>query len=265
MLTAINVELTAVADGNLPVGNALYIHDLFFKLLQEVDPVISVELHQQKGLRPFTLSMLRGLKAQNNLYQVKGGKKYSFRAAFIDERLFLAFYNAVYSYFTAAVHIRIRDIEFVITAVYLEKITGFKELNSEKPLQYKSFIINFLSPTTFGSKSIHYILPDVSVVFENCINKWNYFCPKLMKIPSDKLQLITESCYLVKYNLKTENVNIDNYKIVGFKGSCYFEIPSNVDEKVLRYITTLLKFTRYSGIGYKTTMGMGQVKVTFCV
>jgi len=51
------------------------------------------------------------------------------------------------------------------------------------------------------------------------------------------------------------------YTQKGFVGTCSYVVQgSNTFASLL---TTLAAFAYYAGIGYKTTMGMGQVRVTF--
>jgi len=56
-------------------------------------------------------------------------------------------------------------------------------------------------------------------------------------------------------------LHFPNYTQKGFVGTCGYRIPARSDIAAL--LTTLAAFALYAGAGYKTTMGMGQVRATF--
>ncbi len=56
-------------------------------------------------------------------------------------------------------------------------------------------------------------------------------------------------------------LHFPNYVQKGFVGHCTYHL--NVDQELAKHLTTLAAFAQYAGVGYKTTMGMGQVYVEF--
>ncbi|ABO50160.1 CRISPR-associated protein Cas6 [Desulforamulus reducens MI-1] len=264
MLTALQVELEAVADGALPVGNALYIHGLFFRLLQEVNINISDYLHNVQSIKPYTLSTLQGVKQNKGWCSVCQGKKYRFRATFMQEEVFLNFYEVVYSYYVNKKTVKIGNIDFLVSKIDLERTNKFEDLIGNE-VNLQKFEIDFLSPTNFRVNGIQHIFPDSHTVFKSYKNRWNTFCPNHLIFPEHDLSLIYDGCYSVRYNLHTEIIEMGKYKMVGFKGTCRYEINPKLSGELRDRASGLLKFARYCGTGYKTTMGLGQTKVSFMI
>ena len=69
-----------------------------------------------------------------------------------------------------------------------------------------------------------------------------------------------EKIRVTRFRLKTELVNFSKYKIIGFVGKVVYELPETIDKEIKNTINALADFAFYSGVGYKTTMGMGQVR-----
>ncbi len=61
------------------------------------------------------------------------------------------------------------------------------------------------------------------------------------------------------YELCTGRVVLREYAQKGFEGSCRYQIKTG--DGYAAQIATLASFACYAGIGSKTTMGMGQVRV----
>lgn len=66
---------------------------------------------------------------------------------------------------------------------------------------------------------------------------------------------------VMKCSLHIRTLRYPNYIQKGFVGTCNYMIREPNDFAAL--LTTFAAFAHYAGVGYKTTMGMGQVHITF--
>jgi len=106
------------------------------------------------------------------------------------------------------------------------------------------------------SRGRNYPLPDPQKVFLNLLQKWNRYSP--VNLGDNYLKFIEEKVFPAGYRLQTRIMHFDRYKQVGFTGSCTFGVRKQKDDIMIKVLHMLARFTFYAGVGYKTTMGMGQ-------
>jgi len=259
LLTSIDVELEAVSSGLLPFNsNSLYIHALFFKLVSEDNETLGESIHNRDGFKPYTLSSLRGGKKNNWNIEIIANNKYRFRATFLNDDIFIAFFNSALLYYNQSKPVKLDELDFKITKLVLKQNESFEELTANNVINDNNFELIFTSPTSFRVKGRNYLFPDSSLVFKSYFDKWNAFCPEKLRIAESEINQIITACFPVKHHLYTELLDMGKYKVVGFKGKCQYEVEKTLDEILFGKLNWLLRFSRYSGTGYKTTMGMGQ-------
>jgi len=139
---------------------------------------------------------------------------------------------------------------------------GFDELyerwfSSEERLTSK-VRMRFFSPTTFRSSGRNIPFPLPRLVFQSILNKWNRYA---YIHPSSELgRVIEDGMTLSRYELRTKMMDFGKYREVGFIGESEFMVMKGIEIKLIRWVHLLSDFAFFSGVGYKTTMGMGQVR-----
>ncbi|MEK7281238.1 MAG: CRISPR system precrRNA processing endoribonuclease RAMP protein Cas6, partial [Chloroflexota bacterium] len=93
-------------------------------------------------------------------------------------------------------------------------------------------------------------------VFGSLLARWNDLSP--MKLSESIKAIVEGKVKLSRYNLRTHILHFPNYQEVGFEGSSVFMIDKDVDDETVQALNALADFAFYSGVGAKTTMGMGQ-------
>lgn len=119
--------------------------------------------------------------------------------------------------------------------------------------------INILTTTTFKQGDEYALFPEIHLILNSAINKWNNFSEKYQITDKQVIEEINNSCKIISYDLKTSTYIIKGSRIDGFKGTIRIAINSNNTIKGLIFM--ILDFLNYSGIGIKTALGMGGVKV----
>ena len=116
----------------------------------------------------------------------------------------------------------------------------------------RAFMV-FSTPTSFRrlGKQIVFPLPDL--VFQSVLRKWNAFSPIKLDISADFGDIL-----VTEFDLRTRMIRYSDAPIKGFVGKIdyYFR---EFDSGTAKMLGALALFARYSGVGYKTTMGMGRV------
>jgi CRISPR-associated endoribonuclease Cas6 len=125
--------------------------------------------------------------------------------------------------------------------------------------------LHFASPTAFslgrlpGGKKRMGLLPEPELIFDSLLRKWNQFAAADLAHDPDLRKLVAESCMPAQYQIQTAMFQFPRYLQVGFVGRCRFQVLCE-DAGYLRILNALADFALYGGVGYKTTMGMGQVR-----
>ena len=137
--------------------------------------------------------------------------------------------------------------------------------------------LSFLSPTTFRSQTVNVPLPTPSLVFGSLLSRWMSFTAhRLIDLPHDQVTAFIQHHVLIsQHNIRTQLVRgKQGGKEIGFVGDVVYELAHKSDylhnhnpslEALLRdehiwfarTLDLLADFAVYSGIGRKTTTGMG--------
>lgn len=142
-----------------------------------------------------------------------------------------------------------------------------------------TFTLEFTSLTTFnrGNNKTGYgshpiMLPLPQYVFQNLLKRWTDIAPPplvdLIQPEALEQYLQEDGIIIVDYDLRPHHVHFTTHEQRGFIGSCTYQMRGRneklADETLLTihqqiYLLTLLAF--YTGIGYKTAMGLGQARI----
>jgi CRISPR-associated endoribonuclease Cas6 len=71
-----------------------------------------------------------------------------------------------------------------------------------------------------------------------------------------------EHLIITRYTLATSYLPSSKFGQPGFQGTVTYEIKGPRTTVEAQWISPLARFALFAGIGYKTTMGMGQVRCT---
>ncbi|MEO0180556.1 MAG: CRISPR-associated endoribonuclease Cas6 [candidate division WOR-3 bacterium] len=120
------------------------------------------------------------------------------------------------------------------------------------------FTFRFRSPTSFRSQGQQILFPTPELLFGSLMQKWNAFARKKItrEIADDFRNIL-----VTRYSLETQEVSFSDYKIIGFTGEISYRFPTGIDPMVKIVVNALARLAPYSGVGYKTPMGLGWVEV----
>ena len=141
--------------------------------------------------------------------------------------------------------------------IHMDKQELMKQFYEE--VGQKFYNIEFATPTSFKSNGKYVIFPNIEMIFKSLMNKYTYTSSELDMYDEDTLEQIVNSCEITRYNLHSTSFPLEKVNIPAYKGS--LSIRVNKGDTMSRYIRLLLKFGEYSGIGIKSSIGMGAVKL----
>jgi CRISPR-associated endoribonuclease Cas6 len=132
----------------------------------------------------------------------------------------------------------------VLTSNNYEKLS---QIPSQSRLE-----LEFQTPTSFKQQNIIQPFPLPELVFGGLLRRWNTFAQENLKFDKTEWQGM-----IAAYDLKTQALKMKADEI-GSIGWIRYEFPN---PEQARIATILAHFAEYAGVGRKTAMGMGQVRL----
>jgi CRISPR-associated endoribonuclease Cas6 len=248
-------------------------HAAFLRTIEDSDPALADVLHMPNmPLRPFTVSPLRGTpRASNGRLHLLPGEEYWLR--------FTILYPPIFQRFMARfLRGEGRPVVRLGRALLLiREILGAPESHpwagyttwpalAAAAQPDPEITLEFASPTAFGfgqqpwGKKIM-VLPLPETVFSSLARSWNTFAPPQLHVDRRALRTYLDEHVVVKRidHLSTQMLRFRRSMQVGFVGRVTYGLMA--DNEIARaQLTMLADAARYLGVGYKTTMGMGQCR-----
>lgn len=265
MPVSLVVEIVAPQDMELPLTIGNYIHAAFLRLVYSVNPELSEKLHAPGREKPFTLSPLVGdYQRHNGKLLLKKGDHGWVRITALEPSLS----QCLLEWNTQVIPaLTLLDEPLEVTGILHEghpwaRVATFEELyqqtmTTEQPMR-RHIIFRFLSPTTFRANGANVPFPLPKYVFFTLSQKWNTYAP--VYLGEQVHAMIEQAMTLSHYQLHTQALDFGKYRQIGFTGEATFLIRRTLDDIWVRAIHLLADFAFFAGVGYKTTMGMGQVR-----
>lgn len=258
-------ELRADAEFGAGTGRALYAWVL--ERMARVDAAAARVLHDHSEVKPLTVSGLQGPLAGSGVGRVRAAHgarlwaRYTALAPGMEDLLGAALRGCV------GEDLRVRDVSLYGLAVHTESAAhpwaaraSYQDLfdaalGAPAP---ETLTIRFQSPTTFRARQGNLPLPLPALVFRTLLEKWNRFSPVRLGPFGEAIE---DGVRLQAYQCQTRRMHLGGHGEVGFTGSATFDLRGLADPMLQRVVGALGAYALYSGIGAKTTMGLGQARV----
>ena len=263
-LHSIILELCAVNTVAIAAHRGDHTHALFLDLVRQVDAELSERLHDEPGYRPFTVSVLHGARVSDGVQLLQAGQVYRLRLTLLDGG---GLWQRLSAYFleTNTLTLRLDKAQLRLTRVISTPTAdvtgwaGYSDWQTLAAVSPRDFItMHFASPCAFSMGHRHFALfPEPILLWDSLVRSWNRHAPAVLQI--DKVALrdfVTQQVVVNDYELHTGKAVFATHAQKGFMGHCTYQVKSS--EGFAPQIVALAEFARYSGIGSKTTSGMGQ-------
>lgn len=233
----------APLDGREVTARGL--HGLLFKALKAADPEETSWLHDHPAPKPFSLAPLYA-----------DGRLAGLRLGAVEGRAAQLFLRA-WEWHRARGSVQaIGRRQFRVGEVVCAAGPGWADLVAARPVTRVE--LEFLSPTTFRQGPGHMPLPLPYNVFAWPWRVWQAYAPPAA-LPEEWLEWCRADVFVTDVHIDTAPIAItpDN-ALMGFVGRARFE-TSRGSAAQLSLLHALARLATYSGVGHKTTMGMGAV------
>ncbi|HET8852972.1 MAG TPA: CRISPR-associated endoribonuclease Cas6 [Ktedonobacteraceae bacterium] len=265
----------------------------FLDMVHQGDPTLAEWLHAPNQRRPYTLGLLQGFNhlsakqleeamVKNQAVQVTPGQVYWLRITMLDASVFGSFAHYLIAN-PRALTVRIGNARFEISRLLSipdpdaasqswVAYSSFAELRNSSVAQ-KQYHFEFATPTAFsmGQKQwgkLLKVFPEPKYVFESIARQWDLFAPASLRMASSGLtpRAIADWCeehvIVARYSLETRYLPSSKFGQSGFQGDVTYEVKGIPTAPEAQWLAPLARFALFSGVGYKTTMGMGQTRCT---
>ena len=119
--------------------------------------------------------------------------------------------------------------------------------------------VDFVTPTAFKSGGAYVNYPTIRHVFQSLLNKFNAVSTNSSLDVDMVLGDIENNIAVTGYRLKSTYFHLEGIRIPSFVGS--LSLVTKGPQQMANLAYMLLKFGTYSGIGIKTAMGMGGMRI----
>lgn len=274
-LYALIIRLTAVQSGTLRATQGHLAHAAFLDILRQVDPELTQSLHDWHGRKPFTLSPLNGFgRGRKGTLRLSAGQEGWLRVTLLDPILFQTFIR----YFllgSVRATIRLGALNFHVSEI-LSRPESHPQAGHTSLAQlatrwndvdltansYHRIPLRFDSPMAFSIRNTPHrhmvVLPDPFLIFGQLATYWDDLTGA--ETAATTRAYAADCVVVARHRIQTHMYQYRKSRQVGFTGSVTFELLDKEDQPLVRHLNRLADLAFFTGIGSKTTMGMGQVR-----
>ncbi|MCK4258950.1 MAG: CRISPR-associated endoribonuclease Cas6 [Halanaerobiales bacterium] len=258
MLYSVSVYMTSKTPITFHSYEPESLHGLFFKIFGTIDPALADKLHDG-DYKNFTLSSFYPFpKRIGKKTMLEQGKEYKFRVTFLNDLLYRRFMQY---FLTMKTELKLNGQPFTVTRILTTDPddpwcgeTDFTSLLNYPALDRVNF--KFLTTTSFRMGNQSQLFPLPESLFGSLLYRWQKVDGPTLSLDQKDLSKIQ----INRYDLKTRMERFKKYSIKGFQGECEYNL-ADLTMAQRQEVTALAYFSFYAGVGYKTTMGLGQVKL----
>lgn len=290
-LFSLLLRLHPIEPGRVLPGAGNQVQAAFLDMVRQGDAALAEWLHTPNQRRPYTVGLLQGFnhltagqleeaRTRQQAVPVLPGQTYWLRITMLDATVFGSFARLLIARPRALV-VRIGEVQFEISRLVSTPdveagqqawvgYASFEELHVLRPAQ-KLYAFEFATPTAFsmGQKQWGKMLklfPEPVYVFESLARQWELFAPTHLRLEASGISpraiaaWCEEQVIVNRYDLETGYLPSSKFGQMGFQGKVVYEVKGMPTAPEAQWLSTLARFALFGGVGYKTTMGMGQAR-----
>lgn len=262
MLTATVLTLQATPDAQIAPNLGRATHAWFLDQVRRHDPSLADLLHEPNQEHPFTVSNLwRGRADADGTYFLRFTSYIPELSTLLTEQILP---NLPTRLLLGHAPVQVQAIATTPDAHPAAGTTTFAALMQEQTLAARlaPFVtLRFVSPTAFHSNDLFLPLPLPRLVFEGLLRRWNATAPATL--PAELSRFAEECVAISRHELHSERISFGDAQqhgaFPGFVGTASYAFRVT-DRYWMGLIHLLAAFAFYTGVGLRTTMGLGQTR-----
>lgn len=152
---------------------------------------------------------------------------------------------------TMNVSVREREIR---TEKIENMMEEFYQANSGRYIE-----ITFQTPTAFKSNGKYIFYPDLTLIFNSLMKRYSAVDSNMSMKDEETLNQLVNSSEIVRYKIRTVPFPMEGVTITGFQGDVCIKIKGG--STMAAFAKLLFRLGEYLGVGIKTGLGMGSIKI----
>ncbi len=216
-------------------------------IMENISPEYAEELHEG-GLNPYSQSLI--INKDELIWEISTLTEEA--AENILKPLLSEDFNFV--------NIKYKGLELKIEEKELQTISREEFVDETYFGEANPYItVRFSSPTAFKTDGKYQFYPTVQHFFNSLIKKYDKFSDESEIMSEELMNDILKHVSIVKYNLRSTFFYLENARIPAFTGILTFKASG--PKLFINLMNILAAFGEYSGVGIKTSMGMGRINI----
>ena len=118
------------------------------------------------------------------------------------------------------------------------------------------FQLRFLTPTAFKRRGEYLFIPDLFCSYQSLMNRYDSVGNEGFH-DEDALQELAQRSRIIRYDLRSTVFSMEGVRIPSFLGKVTIKLDGTMTMK--RFAHMLFRFGEFSGVGIKTSLGMGAI------
>lgn len=131
--------------------------------------------------------------------------------------------------------------------------------NLDDPADIQELQITFKTCTSFKSQDAYQPFPDLERMFQSLLKRWNTFSTTYTFKAPDLAKELCQATTLVDYQVKFKPYRVERTKIPAFIG--YYTVRFKKNHSLASLAMLLLFYSQFTGVGIKTSLGMGGIQI----
>ncbi len=215
-------------------------------LMERLNPAYVEFLHHQQ-MHPYSQYVSR---TENGvLWNIQTLNKEAY------EQIIVPFANGGNSFELKHSGQKVSIVDKKIEVVEINKLlTDFYNTPAMRGLTFET-----LTPMAFKQNGHYVILPDIRLICQNLMQRYSAVSPNVDMMDREALEQIADNTFIARHRIQSKIFPMEGHTLPGFCGTVALRCQGT--ETMVRYLRLLLSFAEFAGIGIKTAMGMGAMRL----
>lgn len=216
-------------------------------LMEKIPTQLAEQLHQLSAYSPLRQRLY--FEGGKNIWEIV-----SFSDPLSDELVAVLLKNAQFYLKRHQTYIQLTDV----TVKRIEDRELIESCFSNQESD-RIAVLNLHTPMSFKAQGTYDVLPDLRKFFRSSMRTFDTFFPSYHLEDPETLDYILEHVRISDYNLRSTRFSLEGVRIPAFIGSIKLRIAGPLPIRQLVWL--LLRFGEFSGLGIKTSLGMGKYSI----
>ena len=216
-------------------------------LMEHIEPEYAERLHET-GLKPYSQCLyLRD-------------RKYYWEINSLDQTAYDGIVNPLLDSSFTGFYLEHNDAEVRIKGKSL-KTKSYQELVEDYYFgdTGRRIDMSFLTPTAFRQNGRYVFYPDIRLIYQSLMNRFDTFSPDQAIKSDETLEQLVDYTEISRYSLHSTRYFLEGVKIPAFTGSIGLWIHG--PDPMVHLAWLLFRYGEYAGVGIKTAIGMGCMEI----